>query len=87
MAGLVVIMRPYKKIDHNVIDFLILFLLTVIGAPSSMEMIAGIFYMSGLIYFPFIPIFCYVFYCLIVKGLLLCFCGSAKRQCSPGNKR
>ena len=34
MAGLVVILQPYKKTAHNVIDFLLLFYMTVIGASS-----------------------------------------------------
>ena len=60
MAGLVVIMRPYKKIAHNVIDFLILFFLTVIGAPSSMEIIATILSQQGPIYPPCFVLLCYL---------------------------
>ena len=56
MAGLVVIMRPYKKIAHNVIDLLILFFLTVIGAPSFIGSIANIFTICGPIYLLFVLI-------------------------------
>ena len=54
MAGLVVIMRPYKKNGHNVTDFLILFSLTVIGASSFMGLVAKIITIYGLIYLLFV---------------------------------
>ena len=87
MAGLVVIMRPYKKIAHNVIDFLILFFLTVIGAPSFMGYVARIFAWI-IIYLPFVVIFCYVFYRLLKHCCCACV---ALRRCNvcqviPGNE-
>ena len=88
MAGLVVIMRPYKKIAHNVIDFLILFFLTMIGAPSFMRFFAVIFTFCGPIYLLFVAIFCYVSYRLLKH--CCCACVALRRgnihQIIPGNK-
>ena len=86
MAGLVVIMRPYKKIAHNVIDFLILFFLIVIGVLSLIGSFAFIGY--GLSYWPFIVIFCYVCYRLL--KYCCCACVALRRgnvrQVIPSNE-
>ena len=89
MAGLVVIMRPYKKIAHNVIDFLILFFLILIGASSFMRpAIIGFYFVFGPKYLPFIIIFCYVFYRLLKH--CCCSCVALRRgnvrQVIPGNE-
>ena len=84
MTGLVVIMRPYKKTVHNVIDFLILFFLTVIGAAS--VVIYASFYITMIpVYLPFIVLFCYIIFPLL-KCCWLFLCGhNAKKQHSPGH--
>ena len=89
MAGLVVIMRPYKKIAHNVIDFLVLFFLTVIGALS-FNIMSGIIIIIvyGVAYIQFVVIVCYVCYCLLKH--CCCACVALRRgnvcQVIPGNE-
>ena len=88
MAGLVVIMRPYKKIAHNVLDFLIFFSLTVIGATSFTGTVTYILTVFGPIYLPFVVIFCYVLYRLLKHWC--CACVALQRgnihHAIPGNE-
>ena len=88
MAGLVVIMRPYKKMAHNVIDFLILFFLAVMGATSFMGSVAVIFTLYGLMYLPFIVVFWYGYYCWLKH--CCCACVALRRGnvhlVIPGNE-
>ena len=69
MAGLVLLLQPYKKTAHNVIDFLILVLMTVIGASSftNYELVVDFEYI--LVYLPFLVLVSYLVY-----RLLRCIC-------------
>ena len=64
MAGLVVVMRPYKKIAHNAIDFTILFFLTVIGAPSFIRNVPFRLFLGPI----FLP--CFFLICCLIFRLL-----------------
>ena len=65
MAGLVLLLQPYKKTAHNVIDFLILVLMTVIGASSftNYELVVDFEYI--LVYLPFFVLVSYLVYRLL----------------------
>ena len=71
MAGLVLLLQPYKKAAHNVIDFLILLLMTVIGASSfTADYDLVVYFIYGLAYLPFAVLILY----LVVYRLLWCCC-------------
>ena len=78
MAGLVVIMRPYKKIAHNVIDFLILFSLIVIGAPLLMGLVAKV--ILSFLWTNLLAIFCYFLLCIFYRLLKHCCCVCVARR-------
>ena len=82
MAGLVLILRPYKKTIYNIIDFLTLFLMTLLAALSVtyIDFIFSIFIVC-LFYLPFL---CLIVY-LIYHMLKCCACQSAFRK-STHNK-
>ena len=81
MAGLVVILQPYKKTAHNVIDFLLLFFMTVIGASSftygNFMLKFGTILPNFLfvLYIPVIVVFIYLVY-----HLLKCCCSYKRRS-------
>ena len=70
------------------IDFLILFFLTGIGAPSFMGIVTALLTGYGPIYLPFVVIFCYVCYRLLKH--CCCACVALRRgnahQVIPGNE-
>ena len=75
MAGLVVILQPYKKTAHNVIDFLLLFFMTIASVVSIM------FYPNdniafGYLFLPFFILFVYTIYRLLKK---CCACVAQRR--------
>ena len=88
MAGLVILIRPYKKTARNVRNILIFFFLAVIGAPSFIRLVAAIFTFFGVIYLPFIVIFCYAIYRLVKH--CCCACVALRRgnvhQATPSNE-
>ena len=61
MSGMVVLLRPYKKTAHNIIDFLILFFMAVLSGTSLIQFVPG-FASVTIIYLPFIVVVCYVIY-------------------------
>ena len=66
MAGLVVILRPYKKTTHNVIDFMLLFSMTAVSAVSFVFGTAsGMVYGAFPFYFPFLVLIVYIIYRLL----------------------
>ena len=78
VAGLVVILQPYKKAAHNVIDFLLLFSMIVASAISATigpvnNIIGGAFPF----FVPFLAFFVYVIYRLIKS---CCACVKRKRD-------
>ena len=60
MAGLVLILQPYKKTSHNVIDFLTLFWMALYGALAVMS-----FYVIACMFLPFLVLVVYFMYRLI----------------------
>ena len=65
MAGLVLLLQPYKKTTHNVIDFLISVLMTVIGASSFTNYELVIDFECILAYLPFFVLVSYLVYRLL----------------------
>ena len=60
-AGLVLLLRPYKKTSHNVIDFLTLFWMTVVGGVG----VFGSFLLAPILILPFLIWLCYLIYRVI----------------------
>ena len=83
MAGLVLILRPYKKTIHNIIDFLTLFLMTMFAALSAAWISSSIIFSSIFITFCFslfyLPFLCLVVY-LIYHMLICCGCCACVTQ-------
>ena len=71
MAGLVVILQPYKKTAHNVIDFLLLFFMAVISAASLASYYIGsliVVRVNFELFLPPLPVIVvsiYLIYCLL----------------------
>ena len=64
-AGLVLILRPYKKTAHNVIEFLTLYLMTLLAALSAIDSIlnSNSYIIHGvLVLLPFLVLVCYLIY-------------------------
>ena len=61
MVGLVVIMKPYRRTVHNVMDFIIFLLMTVIAAVPNVWVIISYPIMT----LPILAMICYIFYCVI----------------------
>ena len=83
MAGLVVILQPYRKTIHNVIDFLMLLWLTVIGISSIASSILIIIIANSLIHLPSLIFICFLFYRL----LKFCCCCSCSCCCCKKQSR
>ena len=62
LAGLVLILRPYKKVSHNAIDFLTLFLMAVFAALSGVTIDRIDFIIAGPLYLPFLCLVVYLIY-------------------------
>ena len=60
-AGLVLILRPYKKTGHNVIEFLTLFLMAILAVLSVIN-ITDYILLGSLMYLPFLVLVCYLIY-------------------------
>ena len=65
MAVLVLLLQPYKKTSHNVIDFLTLFWMALYGALAVMS-----HYILGCLFLPFLVLVVYYMY-----RLIKCCCG------------
>ena len=65
LAGLILLLQPYKKTSHNVIDFLTLFWMALCGALAVMS-----FYVMGCLFLPFLVLVVYFMY-----RLIKCCCG------------
>ena len=74
MSGLVVILQPYKKTAHNVIDFLILLFMTVIYAMKWIlySTVKRCFYSFN--YGSFLPCFCLICYIVMRCIKRTCYC-------------
>ena len=77
LAGLILLLRPYKKTIHNVIDFFLLFYMTMIAIVSfvskNLSSVAGHF----MIYLPALVLLFYLLY----KLMKLCYaCCKCKRS-------
>ena len=59
-AGLVLLLQPYKKVSHNIIDFLTLFWMSVIGAMAILT-----FFETLILILPFLVLLCYLIYRVI----------------------
>ena len=84
VAGLVVILQPYKKTAHNVIDFLLLFSMTVVSALSATtspvySIIFGVFPF----FVPFLVLLVYIIYRLIKICCCTCVCVTRRRDDQP----
>ena len=86
MAGLVLILRPYKKTIHNIIDFLTLFLMTLLAALSA-TYIDSIFHFLNicLFYLPFLCLVVYVIYHMLKCCCCACVTQNAFRNSSHNN--
>ena len=60
-AGLVLLLQPYKKTSHNIIDFLTLFWMSVVGAMT----LVSIYALSIILILPFLVLLCYLIYRVI----------------------
>ena len=77
MTWLVVIFQPYKKTAHNVIDFLLLFVMTVASTVSSLlNPIINIEF--GYVMLPFLVLFIYIIYRLLRS--CGCVCMKSRRR-------
>ena len=63
MIGLVLILQPYKKIAHNIIDFLMVFYMAVIGGLSSANF--DLYVTIGPLFLPFLVLLTYLSYYLL----------------------
>ena len=71
MAGLVVLLRPYKRTSHNVIDFFLFFFMSLIAALSLISMIASNFLGNFVSYLPAVVLLFYLIFKL-VKSCCVC---------------
>ena len=62
LAGLVLILRPYKKVAHNIIEFLTLFLIALLGALSVILNTNRYILVGPLMFLPFLVLVCYLVY-------------------------
>ena len=86
MAGLVVLLQPYKKAAHNVIDFLLFFSMTVTSALSvTLGSASIILYGAFPLFVPFLVLFVYIVYRLIKSCCRRCACMKAAQQDSHHN--
>ena len=60
-AGLVLLLRPYKKTSQNIIDFLTLFWMSVVGAVA----IIAFSLVTPILFLPFLVLLCYLMYRVI----------------------
>ena len=78
LAGLVLILRPYKKVAHNTIDFLTLFLMTLFGALSAVSIAVRApisdFIIMGPLYLPFLCLVVYLIYRMFKCCCCCCCC-------------
>ena len=86
MIGIVVILRPYKKTAHNVIDFLIFFFMTLIPLLSLLDLDLQILFTAAriqvdsqylpfrnIIYLPFLVVTLYALHKFLKYCCLLCY--------------
>ena len=86
MIGLVLILQPYKQISHNIIDFLMIFYMALIGGLTSANL--NLYVTIGPLFLPFLVLFTYLIYCLLKY---CCYCTYATwtvqhHQYSPDNE-
>ena len=62
MIGLVLILQPYKQIAHNIIDFLMIFYMALIGGLTSANL--NLYVTIGPLFLPFLVLLTYLIYCL-----------------------
>ena len=83
MAGLVILLRPYKKNAHNIIDFLILFFMMLIAIMSfisnDISAVVGYF----VIYLPTLVLMFYLFYKLMRLCVTCCKCKRFYQRLTP----
>ena len=75
LVGLVLILRPYRKTAHNIIDFLTL-LLMIVFAGTSITLIISTYVTLGPLFLPFLVLIVYLFY-LMFKP---CCCANKKES-------
>ena len=73
MAGLVLILRPYKKTSHNMIDFLTLFLMTLFAALSVTGTLS-VYILFGPLHLPFLCLVGYLIYRMFKYCSCCCAC-------------
>ena len=73
MAGVIALLRPYKKTVHNVIDFVIFLLLFII---CMFNYFYSFYTTIVLFYFPFLCLLIYIIYCVFTK----CCCCCTQKQ-------
>ena len=71
MAGLVVLLRPYKRTVHNVIDFFLFFFMSLIAALSLISMTSSNFLGNFVSYLPAVVLLFYLIFKL-VKSCYIC---------------
>ena len=84
LAGLVILLRPYKKTTHNVIDFCLLFYMMLIAIMSfvsyDLSSLAGYF----MIYLPALVLLFYLLYKLMKLCYACCKCKRSHQLLTPG---
>ena len=83
MAGLVVLLRPYKKTAHNAIDFFLFFFLSLIAALSMISIISSIVFGYIIMYLPASILLLYLIYKLVK---LCCICSRHSKVSKKSNQ-
>ena len=82
LAGLVLILRPYKKVAHSTIDFLTLFLMALFAAPSGVpinDIDIPYLIIIGPLYLPFLCLVVYLIYRMF-KCCCCCCCACVTKN-------
>ena len=74
-AGLVLLLQPYKKTSYNIIDFLTLFWMSVVGATCT----APVSSLSIILILPFLVLLCYLIY-RVIKCCRCCCCSATRNM-------
>ena len=83
MAGLVVLLRPYKRTVHNVIDFFLFFFMSLIAALSIISMLSSLFLGHFVSYLPAVVLLFYLMFKLVK---FCCICVRSRQRLKKTNK-
>ena len=89
LAGLVLILRPYKKVSHNAIDFLILFVMVFLAVLSGVTIYSFLvprYIIMGPLYLPFLCLVVYLIYRMFKCCCCCCTCCVTKNSHKSDNE-